>query len=422
MKILHLNNSDTDGGAAKGAFWLHTALKDAGADSKMLVARKRTDDDAVIGLSGAIQKSVYLFRSEVLDGLPLQRYKQRTSDFFSTCYSPIPLPDGIKQQVSKINPDIINLHWICHGFLPPEMFSQLKQPIVWTLRDMWGFTGGCTYTGNCSRYEHSCGQCPQLGSGSESDISRILWKRKQHSWRDANLTIVTISHWLADCARRSSLFRDRQIEVIHNAVDISVFRPICKSHAREILGLPQDKNLILFGAISATKDLRKGFQYLAPALKNLGKAGLCTSTELLIFGSSRPKEPVELGIPIRYMGKLNDEITLALLYSAANVMVVPSVQEAFGKTAIEALACGTPVVSFDSTGLKDIVEHRKNGYRAKCFDSDDLAKGIAWVLQDIDRWRLLSYRARQKVEQEFSLEIQANAYLKLYQSILDSTI
>lgn len=422
MKILHLNSSDTDGGAARGAFWLHTALREAGADSTMLVARKRTDNDTVLNLGGVVQKGIYLFRSEVLDGLPLRRYQKRSSDFFSTCYSPFWFPEGISKRVKAVNPDIINLHWICHGFLPPEVFSKFNKPIVWTLRDMWGFTGGCVYTGDCTRYEYSCGQCPQLSSESERDVSKALWQRKHHSLRNLNLTIVTISHWLADCARKSSLFRDRRVEVIHNAVDITVFKPIRKHIAREILGLSQDSNIILFGAISATKDVRKGFQYLVPALQHLSNAGFGASTELLVFGSSKPKTPVNLGMPTRYMGSLNDEITLALVYAAADVMVVPSVQEAFGKTAIEALACGTPVVSFDSTGLKDIVEHQQNGYRAKCFDPDDLAKGIAWVLKDQDQWQHLSYRARQKVEKEFSLEVQANAYLKLYQSILSQSL
>ena len=119
----------------------------------------------------------------------------------------------------------------------------------------------------------------------------------------------------------------------------------------------------------------------------------------MIFGASEPDNPPELGLPATYLGRLSDDAKLAQVSSAADAMVVPSVQEAFGKTAMEALACGTPVVSFDTSGLRDIVEHQKCGYRAKCYSAEDLANGIAWVLQDPARWRKLSRPAREKVEQ-----------------------
>ena len=152
--------------------------------------------------------------------------------------------------------------------------------------------------------------------------------------------------------------------------------------ARASFDLPLDKKIILLGVLNATQDARKGFQYLTTALQSF--ATLTTDQDLLavIFGASEPDNPPELGLPATYLGRLNDDAKLAQVYSAADVMVVPSVQEAFGKTATEALACGTPVVSFDTSGLRDIVEHQKCGYRAKCYSAEDLANGIAWVLQD----------------------------------------
>lgn len=418
MKVLHLNTSDLDGGAARGAYWLHNALQKAGVESQILTSSKSSNDASVMVYQpkGRIFKKFRRLRRD-LDKKFISRHQNKTTSFFSPASW---APSDIHQQINSINPDIVNLHWVNYGFLTPEDLPQFNQPIIWTLRDMWGFTGGCHYTDGCTNYIHRCGSCPQLESQKENDISRKLWQRKSKAWGNLDLTIVTISHWLADCARDSNLFRNRNIEVIHNALDESKFKPRSKHAVREALDLPQDKKIILFGALKATADKRKGFQYLELALQKLAQNGFNEHAEIVVFGASEPENAPDFGMKTTYMGMLHDDITLASVYAAADVTLVPSVQEAFGKTAMESLACGTPVVSFDSTGLKDIVEHQQNGYRAKCFSPDDLAEGISWVLQNEERWQKLSHRAREKVEQEFTLNIQARAYLKLYQTVLSA--
>ncbi|MEM8808524.1 MAG: glycosyltransferase family 4 protein [Cyanobacteria bacterium P01_G01_bin.38] len=415
MKVLHLSTSDYNGGAARGAYWMHKALQQSGVDSHLLVAEKSTDDPSVIGSQGITgsQKILNGVRQTV-EYWPLRRYKQKKAGFFS----PAIFPSKLVNQVRAINPDIINLHWVSLGLLRPEYLQQFNKPIVWTLRDMWSFTGGCHYGGECDRYQQKCGCCPLLGSTKDTDLSRQVWQRKHKSWQTLSLTLAPISQWLADCARQSTLFKTKQIEVIHNAVDTTQYYPIDKKVARDILKLPQGKKLILFGAISPTADVRKGFPYLASALRMLSKqSGEQDRLEAVIFGTSQPDQPLDLGLKTTFLGRLHDNTMLALAYSAADVMVVPSIQEAFGKTSIEAMACGTPVVSFDSTGLKDSVAHLETGYRAKCFSSDDLARGILWVLEDPHRWQLLSDQARQRVEQAFAFPVQAKAYLELYQTL-----
>ncbi|MEM9163611.1 MAG: glycosyltransferase family 4 protein [Cyanobacteria bacterium P01_F01_bin.4] len=415
MKVLHLSTSDYNGGAARGAYWMHKALQQAGVDSYMLVAEKSTDDPSVIGSQGITgsQKILNGVRQTV-EYWPLRRYKQKKAGFFS----PAIFPSKLVDQVRAINPDIINLHWVSMGLLRPEYLQQFNKPIVWTLRDMWSFTGGCHYAGECDRYQQQCGCCPLLGSRRDKDLSRQLWQRKHKSWQTLPLTLAPISQWLADCARQSALFKTKHIEVIHNAVDTAQYYPIDKKVARDILNLPQDKKLILFGAISPTADARKGFTYLASALRTLSQQSDGQDRlEAVIFGTDQPAQSLNLGLKTTFLGRLHDNTMLTLAYSAADVMVVPSVQEAFGKTSIEAMACGTPVVSFDSTGLKDSVIHHETGYRAQCFSSDDLAKGILWVLEDLKRWQLLSNQARRWVEQAFAFPVQAKTYLKLYQTI-----
>jgi len=417
MQVLHLSTSDIGGGAAIAANRLHQGLQRLGITSQMLVDKKLSDDQAVFAPKSNLSKAVGILKP-TLDHLPLRFYPH--VDHTKLTLSLEWLPDAIAPKTTQLAPDIINLHWACGGFLQIETLAKFKQPIVWTLHDMWAFTGGCHYSQDCDRYKESCGACPQLQSGNDWDLSHWVWQRKAKAWKNINLTIVTPSSWLAKCASASSLLKDRRIEVIPNGLDSERYKPIERRLVRSILKLPQDKQLILFGAMGATSDHRKGFHLLQLALQHLSQSGLRENIEVVVFGSSQPEKAIDLGFKFHYLGYLQDEIALALVYSAADVMIVPSVQEAFGQTASESLACGTPVVCFDSTGLKDIVEHQKNGYRSNCFSAEDLAKGIAWVLQDEQRWQDLSRRAREKVEQEFTLEIQACRYLALYQDVLST--
>ncbi|MEM8504570.1 MAG: glycosyltransferase family 4 protein [Cyanobacteria bacterium P01_D01_bin.1] len=421
MKVLHLSTADANGGAARGAYWMHRALRKAGVDSYMLVADKFTSDATVIGSTGItgsqkVQKGI----RQTVEYWPLKQYKQKQSGAFS----PAIYPSQIVKQVESIDPDIINLHWVAGGLLRPQDLKQFQRTrdrhLVWTLRDMWPFTGGCHYSDACLAYQTGCGHCPALGSQKLRDLSYKTWQRKQAAWKDLNITLAPLSEWLADCARSSKLFAHQRIQVIANAVDEKKFRPVEKAIARDLLQLPAYTKLILFGALSPTTDARKGFNLLRTALQELATQPQPAPFEAVVFGTNKPERDLGLKLPTWFLGRLNDDTTLALAYSAADVMVVPSTQEAFGKTAIEAMACGTPVVAFDTTGLKASVIHQHNGYLARCFDTSDLANGIRWVLEDCDRLQTLSQNARQTVEDKFTLAHQAQQYSALYHQLLST--
>jgi glycosyltransferase involved in cell wall biosynthesis len=415
VKILSLSTSDLIGGAPRAAYRLHQGLIAAGVDAQMLVQRKMSDEAQVIGATNKLFKGLAITRP-TLDALPLSFYRQR--DRTPNIYSCQWLPSRINAQIQALNPDLINLHWICGGYFPVETIAKFNRPLVWTLHDMWPFTGGCHYSQQCDRYQQSCGRCPILKSGQTWDFSRWLWQRKAKAWQNLNLTIVTPSKWLADCAKASSLFQNLPIKVIPNGLDIHKYQPIERQLAKKLLNLPLNKQIILFGAMGGTSDPRKGFALLQTALQHLRLSISPDRVELLIYGSSRPAKSVDLGFKTHYLGYLHDDISLAIAYAAADVMVVPSTQEAFGQTASEALACGTPVVAFNTTGLKDIIDSQQNGYLATAYDPQDLARGIVWILESPQRWQQLSECARAKVVQEFTIPIQSARYLKLFQEIL----
>lgn len=418
MKVLLLGTNDIQGGAARASYRLHQGLQAIGVNSQMLVQTKYSDDRTVIGspTTSGIGKVIAGSRLS-LDPLPLRLYPKRDPSSFSLQW----LPDNLVSKVAQLELDIVNFHWINAGYIQIETLAKLNKllPLVLTLHDMWAFTGGCHYSGDCDRYTISCGACPQLGSSKDWDLSRWVWQRKAKAWQNLNLTIVALSSWLGNCARSSSLFKDLRVEIIPNGIDTEKYRPISRQTARELLRLPQDKQLILFGALKATSDKRKGFHLLQPALQELSQSGWQDKLELGIFGASRPKNLPELGFKAHYLDSMSDDLSLSLIYSAADVFVLPSIEDNLPNTVMEAISCGTPCVAFKIGGIPDMVEHQQNGYLAQPYKIEDLARGIAWVLENEARHQKLSYRAREKAERKFALEIPARRYLSLFNEILE---
>ena len=413
MKILHISTKDFEGGAARAANRLHQGLKKINIDSQMLVQTKVSDDQTVIAPQTLLEKSLANLGG-IVDTIPPKLYLRHSQISFSTQW----LPDAIYSRIARLNPSLINLHWIHNSHLRIETLAKLKLPIVWTLHDMWAFTGGCHYDRNCGKYVESCGACPQLKSDRDWDLSRWIWQRKSQAWKNINLTIVTPSKWLAECARSSSLFRNIPVEVIPNGLDLQRYKPIDRQIVRSLLNLPQNKQLVLFGAIKATSDRRKGFHLLEAALQSLCQSGWQDKIELVVVGASQSGEPADLGFKTHYLGKLNDDISLAQVYAAADVFVAPSLQDNLPNTVVEAIACGTPSVAFKIGGMPEIIEHQQNGYLAQPYEIEDLAKGIVWLLEDKEKHQKLCHQARAEAEQKFTIELQARRYASLYNRIM----
>ena len=411
MKVLIISAKDLGGGAARAAYRLHRGLLAAQVDSQMLVQNKQGDDHTVIAPKSKVERGIAAIKP-ALDQLPLTLYRQR--DRTINIYSSSWLPNQVLKKIAEINPDIINLHWVCGGLMPIETIGKLKQPLVWTLHDMWAFTGGCHYNGQCDRYQGSCGACPQLGSSRSGDLSRWNWQRKAKAWQDLNLTVVTPSKWLASCAQSSSLFKDVPVKVIGNGIDRQIYQPHPTQFARQVLNLPTDKKIILFGAFDSTQDQRKGFNLLLAALQKLRQLEPSDRLELVIFGSSAPVNALDFGFKAHYTGKLNDDASLSLLYSAADIFVAPSVQDNLPNTILEAMFCGTPCAAFKIGGMPDLIDHQQNGYLAQAFVSEDLARGIHWILADNERYQALAAASRAKAISNFALSAKTQEYLRVF--------
>lgn len=411
MNVLLLNTYDW-GGAGTATTRIHRGLRRIGVDSRLLVANRRGDEPGVIGPAGQFGRA-YAMARIVLDSVPLRPFGPPDSPF-SVCW----LPSRVHHRIQRLDPELVHLNWVGDGFLNVKDLRKFGRPIVWRLPDMWALTGGCHYSDGCDRFEEHCGRCPRLGRDVKHDPTWWTLRRKRKAWTDLDITVVAPSTWLADQADRSAIFGHQRVEVIPNGLDTETFKPYDQAFARDAFDLPTDRQLLLFGSINPTSDARKGFGYLRQALRSLADTDQAADLTLVVFGAEAPDDPPDLGFETHYVGYLDDDVSLALLYAAADVMVVPSKYEGFGQTVTEAQACGTPVVAFDATGPKDTVVHKETGYLAEPYDPKDFAAGIIWVVADAERRTELSAAARERTARKYSLEEVAKQYRELYRGLL----
>lgn len=408
MKVLHLVAGDLTGGAARGAYWLHNGLKELGVQSKILTNSRTTlGDPSVVSIVTDSRSRLFSIVRGCFDTLPLKLYRRRRPEIFSTGFWGF---NFLKTPEYK-EADILHLHWINAGLVNIKHLSRVEKPIVWTMRDMWPMTGGCHCPMDCENYVSGCGMCPHLNSQSRWDLSRLILNRKK-KYLPRRLVLIGISTWLSKRAAESDLFNTAPVRTIFNAIDTDVFSPLKKELAKEILGIPPNKKVILVAAQNL-KDIWKGFDKYLQAIELLDK----NEYFLCVMGKCEDPMIAQLGFDHKKFGFLYDVISLRLLYSAADVFVAPSIMEAFGKTLIEAMACGTPVVCFDATGPKDIVDHRVNGYKAEPFSTQDLAAGIRWVSKH-SKPTSLQEAARKKVKEKFDTAVVAKQYVELYEQLI----
>lgn len=413
MKILQICNSDLKGGAAIAANRLHKALGNSGVSSFMLVLLKRSDDNSIYQINKT--RFNYYVNKVIskIDSLPLKFYKNRIKTGWSVGkISNFLLLNSIK----KINPDILHIHWINGGLMSINDILGLskKKVIFWTLHDMWSFTGGCHYVGNCEKYKIHCHKCPQLRSNKNNDLSFKLFKKKLKTFSKIDLKIIVLNNWMKKCVQESKIFGDKDIFVVPNSLDINIFKPQDKLEIRKKFNLPINQKLILFGAMNSTSDKRKGFIYLKKAIEKIGKN---SDFALVIFGADDSKDIEKLSIKSYFVGIIKDERKLAELYSTCDVFVGPSLEDNLPNTFLESLSCGTPVVGFNTGGIPDIIDHKKNGYLAKFLDVEDLKKGILFCLDKKNNKKLSTY-ARKKGVERYSYNVQAKKMIKLYQKVI----
>jgi len=411
MKILIVSTFDQEGGAARAAHRLHSGLLSENIESQMLVQHREKDDLLINGPETLYERITAKIRHR-LERFPQKLKKKRTKTYFSYCNPPF--SKSVINQINRIKPDIVHLHWIGCGMINLELLKYINAPIVWTLHDNWAFTGGCHTMWDCTRYQSICGMCHVLHSNSKKDVSTHQFNKKLNALKNINsLTIIALSHWLADCAKKSLILNKKKIICLPNPIDTQKFKPIDKKVARNLCQLPENKKLILSGAIGIDHDPNKGYEHFFKAIEKLN----IQDTEIVLTGTLKQDSRLSKFFKCHYMGRLTDDISLIALYNSCDIMVVPSIQENLSNSIMESLSCGTPVVGFDIGGNSDMVDHMQNGYLANPYNTDDLASGINWVLDKSVYSNDLNNNARIKVVNNFDQKSVIKKYIQIYKSL-----
>jgi len=413
MRILHLSHYDRKGGACIAAYRQHQALRAAGVDSVMWVRHKVTNDPHVFEYrpqSDTISRARRIARRRRLalnkmQAKPIGEMFDDRSEHGGGELLDLPPHDVINVQFSQ-------------GFVDlPALLAKIPAttPIVFTLHEMSMFTGGCSYSYACRGFEKQCGNCPQLGNSRIKDVSRQSWMRKNEAYGQrgsSKLHFAADSQWLAAEAAKSSLLQGHNISTIHYGIDTAIFRPLDPVTCKQILGIPTDRPVIAFAAVSVA-DKRKGASCLIEAIQQMKEKPF-----LLTWGASFPPELEEL--PHLHLGSIDSEYLITSVYNAADVFVIPSIEEAFGQTALEALACGRPVVGSNVGGIPDMVHDSDTGLLVAPGNADALAEALDQLMQDQSMRKQMGIKARELVMNEFSFEKNAAAYTELYQAMVRS--
>lgn len=397
MKVLHIQYSMPPAGNA--CFRLHSAMLNNGIESSILniersIAVRNNVYSKNFGFATIINKFINKIQAKFI------RNKLSQNAYF---YSHKPIVGAnLSNEVIVRAADVIYFHWVAGGCIKFEEIEKIAKTgklIIFFMHDMWNFTGGCHHSFECNGYQTGCKNCPMFKVNCNIASKQIEAKKKLFS-KYSNIVFISPSLWMAECAKKSFALKSNYIFSISNIIDETIFKPINKSIARNLLNLPQGKKIITFGCQAGTKNKFKGWEYLRDAMKLIQRDDI----HIIIYGVDYQKETQEqVNYPITFLGPIFDETKLALICNATDIFVSPSLAESFGLTFLENILCDTPVVGFDNTAIGEIVKTGINGYLAKNKDANDLANGIVKLLEEPPIINKMNYSSRHFVEQHLQV-------------------
>ncbi len=422
LKVVHLNTYDGNGGAGRACTRLNRALLSQNIESKVIVHYKFGKNPEIGDFNTNLFQKGYTAATIILERILAKGYLKALKTPFSFAWfgrSVIHHPD-VKAA------DIIHLHWVNHGFLDPKHIAEiakLNKPVVWTFHDSNAFTGGCHVRYTCDHFKRECGDCPLLKNSGPDDPSHKIWLQKCDAYNKLDFSVVAPSTWMAKSVDESSLMKGKAVKQIANTLETDVFKPMNKQSAKEQAGFTKDKFVFLSGFMPSRKDMHKGTSYLLESLELL-KARLgarAEDIELVVFGNRNTKDVPEFPFKNSFLGTINDDEKLALCYAAADAFLIPSLEDNLPYTVMESLSCGTPVITFKTGGIPDMVKHEYNGYLAEYRSSESFADGMAWMINHPEKEKL-SKQARQTVMDNFSEEIISKKHIDLYNQLLKTSV
>ena len=417
MRVLIVNASEKTGGAAIAASRLKEALTNNGVKAKMLVREKVTDNLSVVGLPQSWHlKFNFLwerFRIWAANGFKRDHLFDIDTGLMGTDITGLP---------EFREADVIHLHWVNQGFLSLRNIRKIVQsgkPVVWTLHDMWPFTGICHYAHDCMKFKSGCHDCMLLQKPGEKDLSQRVFQAKERLLQDAGVVFVSCSQWLAEEAESSFLLRGKKVESIPNPINTQTFCPRSKAEARRVCRLPLDKKLILFSAFRTTLPI-KGLSYFTEACRLYDEAHpeMRGQVAVVAVGKDAGNIAGSFPYPVYSMGYIEDERQMASICAACDAFVIPSLQDNLPNTVVEAMASGVPCIGFRVGGIPQMVLHRQNGYLAEPKSAEDLKAGLEWLFGGCD-YDEVAQAARNFAVANYSEHNVAMKYIEIYNRLCD---
>lgn len=404
MNVLQINTLDKKGGAAKVAYSLKQELEKRGHTTSMFVGRKYSDDKNIKILNNTSSLSNKIRKK-------LAFYLANDIDLFSFSSDKI-----LKTEEFK-NADIIHCHNLHTNYFNLNILEKISavKPVVWTFHDMWPITAHCAHAFDGKLKNNGFFTCPSLDipPAIAWHNEKYLENKKAKNYANSNFHIVTPSKWLADKVRQSIL-KNKSLSVIYNGVDISIFNPLLRSDLNKLrsgLGLPLNRTIILIVAKGGTSNPWKGGNYAKEAIK----AFISDSRAFFVDLGSNISQNLD---NVKTVGFIGNQQILAKYYSAADMLLYPSLADTCPLVVLEAMACGLPVVSFNTGGIPELIEHKTNGYIAKYKDAYDLKSGVEYLLnlpvQETEKMKRYSIN---KISSGFTVEKMVDQYIELYKKI-----
>lgn len=402
MKVLQINGYESPGRRFNGLS-LTPYLHEHGVESTHFIWEKDTNDNRVL-------TSVRLFSKTINK---LIRVLEKVLSLQSVLF-----PGGreiISTNAFK-NADIVHLHIIHSGYLSLLSLKKLSigKPIVWTLHDPWAMTGHCIYPFECNKWTTGCGQCENLNTHFplRRDNTRLLFKFKEFAYKRAKFDVIVASTWMENMVKQSPLFKNVKVHRIPFGLDLNFFSPQISSDFRKRYSIPEDSIVISFRAVS---NEFKGLSYIVSALSKIKTdKKIC----LLTFNSKGLMDDFSDRFQIVELGWTNDEEETRNAHLASDIFLMPSTAEAFGVMAIEAMACGKPVICFDGTSLPEVTFAPEIGVSVPMGNSDALAASLQRMIDNPDERLSRGQSGRRYAELNYDIRLQAKRIAEVYKSLI----
>ena len=412
MRVLHVNTYRTKGGAARAAARISNSIAATGTDCHLLTVHEYEPLPGVEPNYSPCCPLVY--NAKTLFAAYLRRFESGLHD---SKFSLNLFPSQLVRWINQSDFDIVNLHWISGEILSIEQIGRIEKPLVWTMHDMWPFSGSEHYDDpdNPRRFARGYDKSSRAKGRRGFDFDRWTWQRKAKSWCEKKIAFVGPSNWIAEEARMSPLTKSQLVTTIPNAINTEIFRPIPRAEARKQLGLSSDKKIVLFLAANALADRRKGLDLVVKALERIPRRA---GVELLVVGSTGTSADLSTDLDVKFLGPVSGDELLVTIYSAADVFALPSRQDNLPNTAVEALACGTPTVAFDIGGICDIVDTKNDcGALVNFGNTAEFGKELERFLFHPNPENVRT-NCRARAFAVFSAPKVASHYIELYRQIL----